>query len=123
MLDHVGLVVSDYEKSKAFYQRALAPLGYKVLMDFGQAAGFGTERPDFWLSGGEGASPSGPIHLCFAAADQATVDAFHVAALAAGGEDNGKPGIRAIYHPTYYGAFILDPDGNNIEAVHHGSPG
>jgi catechol 2,3-dioxygenase-like lactoylglutathione lyase family enzyme len=122
MLDHVGLVVTDYAKSKAFYEQALAPLGYAVLMEFGQTAGFGAGRPDFWVGAGEGGSQSGPIHLCFTATDSATVDAFHAAALAAGGQDNGAPGVRAIYHPTYYGAFVLDPDGNNVEAVHHGQP-
>ena len=116
MLDHIGLSVSDYERSKRFYSEALAPLGYKVVMEFGTAAGFGTERPDFWIAHGEGASP---IHVAFTSQDRATVDAFHKAGLDAGGRDNGAPGLRTQYHPTYYGAFVLDPDGNNVEVVCH----
>ena len=116
MVDHIGVIVSDYERSKAVYQEALAPLGYKLLMDFGVAAGFGVERPDFWISPGD--SPT-PIHIAFGSQDRATVDAFHRAALAAGGKDNGAPGVRAQYHPAYYGAFVHDPDGHNVEAVCH----
>lgn len=121
MFDHVGLNVRDYETSKAFFEQALAPLGYHVVMDFPQwhAAGFGTdEMPEFWISARD---PRGTgTHVAFHAPDHATVDAFHAAALAAGGTDNGAPGLRTQYHPTYYGAFVLDPDGNNIEAVNHG---
>jgi catechol 2,3-dioxygenase-like lactoylglutathione lyase family enzyme len=118
MLDHIGVAVSNYQKSKAFYQAALAPLGYQVVMEFaGDAAGLGVGgKPDFWLS--QGASVA-PAHIAFAASDRVTVDAFYKAALAAGGRDNGAPGLRTQYHPTYYGAFVLDPDGNNIEAVCH----
>ena len=118
MLDHIGVAVSNYEKSKRFYAAALAPLGYAVVMEFGSdAAGLGADgRPDFWLS--QGASVA-PAHIAFAARDRPTVDAFYKAAIAAGGRDNGLPGVRAQYHPTYYGAFVLDPDGNNIEAVCH----
>jgi catechol 2,3-dioxygenase-like lactoylglutathione lyase family enzyme len=116
MLDHVGLQVSDVPQSKAFYEKALAPLGYKVLMDFGEAVGFGIERPDFWIHVG---GDKGATHVAFAAESRNVVEAFHEAALAAGGSDNGGPGLREIYHPTYYGAFVFDPDGNNIEAVTH----
>ena len=116
MIDHIGVSVSDYERSKRFYTEALAPLGYKVVMEFGTTAGFGTERPDFWIAEGEGASP---IHVAFTSQDRAAVDAFHKAGLAAGGRDNGAPGLRTQYHPTYYGAFVFDPDGNNVEVVCH----
>ena len=117
MLDHVGLVVSDFGRAKSFFESALAPLGYTKLMEFSGAAGFGmTGKPDFWIS--QGAAPK-PVHVAFAASDRKIVDAFHKAALAAGGRDNGAPGVRKEYHPNYYGAFIIDPDGNNIEAVCH----
>lgn len=117
MLDHIGLTVSDLARSKEFYRRALAPLGYELLMEFGGAAGFGKPgKPDFWIS--QGPAPD-PIHIAFLASDRATVNAFHKAATAAGGSDNGAPGLRTQYHPTYYGAFVYDPDGNNLEAVSH----
>jgi catechol 2,3-dioxygenase-like lactoylglutathione lyase family enzyme len=118
MLDHLGLRVSDYPRSKRFYEAALAPLGYKVLMEFdGPVAGLGADgKPDFWISEGKTGEP---VHVAFASASRSPVDAFHRAALAAGGRDNGAPGVRAEYHPTYYGAFVLDPDGNNVEAVCH----
>lgn len=117
MIDHLGIHVRDYAASKAFYEAALRPLGYTLLMEFGTNAGFGAnEKPDFWIS--PGASPT-ETHIAFSAADRATVDAFYQAALAAGGKDNGAPGLRPQYHPGYYGAFILDPDGINIEAVCH----
>jgi catechol 2,3-dioxygenase-like lactoylglutathione lyase family enzyme len=118
MLDHITLPVSDYARSKAFFEKALAPLGLKTMMDFGQACGIGDTRPFFWI--GAGATGNSHVHIAFAAKDKAVVDAFYAAAIAAGGKDNGKPGIRAQYHPSYYGAFVLDPDGNNIEAVNHG---
>lgn len=117
MIDHIGCAVTDYRRAKAFYEKALAPLGIKVAMEFGEACGMGDERPFFWIAKAEKAAP---LHVAFAAKDRAAVDAFYTAAIAAGGKDNGKPGIRAQYHPTYYGAFVLDPDGNNIEAVNHG---
>ena len=125
MLDHIGLSVADIERSKAFYEAALEPLGLKVVMEVtaaqtgGEAhAGFGVEgKPFFWI--GTGAKPKGGTHVAFTARDRAAVDAFHRAALAAGGRDNGAPGLRPHYHPNYYGAFVLDPDGNNIEAVCH----
>jgi catechol 2,3-dioxygenase-like lactoylglutathione lyase family enzyme len=125
MLDHIGLGPSDYEKSKAFYAKALKPLGIVVIMDLtaeetgGDAAvGFGKgEKPFFWLGAGE--KSEGHIHVAFTADDRRTVDEFHQAAIAAGGRDNGGPGLRPHYHPNYYGAFVFDPDGNNIEAVCH----
>ena len=116
MLDHIGLTVSDYERSCRFYEEALAPLGYKKVMDFGEVAGFGAQGPTFWIARGDGSTP---IHVAFTSPDRDTVHAFHAAALAAGGTENGAPGLRTQYHPTYYGAFVLDPDGNNIEAVCH----
>ena len=119
MIDHTGLGVSDLERSKAFYGAALAPLGYRLLMEWQEHAGFGEPpKPDFWISQGEVNTPR--IHVAFAARDRASVDAFHKAALAAGGRDNGPPGLRPHYHANYYGAFVLDPDGHNIEAVCHG---
>ena len=126
MIDHIGFPVSDYERAKAFYARALAPLGYTLVMevDAGKtesaspAAGFGANgKPDFWI-GGEGGIDR-PLHVAIVAKDRATVDAFYQAALAAGGRDNGSPGLRPHYHAHYYGAFVLDPDGHNIEAVCH----
>jgi catechol 2,3-dioxygenase-like lactoylglutathione lyase family enzyme len=120
MLDHVGLRVKDYDASKAFYVAALAPLGYTVVMDFpGKGVGFGTaDKPEFWVVQDQ---PTGTnVHVAFNSADRESVDAFHAAALAAGGRDNGAPGIREHYHPSYYGAFVFDPDGNNVEAVCHG---
>ena len=118
MLDHVGLNVSDYEVSRAFYLEALAPLGYSVQMEFPGAAGFGGGEgiPDFWI----GSSPDrGACHVAFSTKDRATVDSFHAAATAAGGKDNGAPGLRPHYHETYYAAYVHDSDGNNIEAVCH----
>lgn len=118
MIDHIIITVSDYEASKAFYLAALAPLGYEVIMEFGRAAGLGADgKPDFWLRQQEAARP--PIHIAFASRDRSTVDRFYEAAMAAGGRDNGGPGLRPDYHPNYYGAFVFDPDGNNIEAVCH----
>jgi catechol 2,3-dioxygenase-like lactoylglutathione lyase family enzyme len=118
MIDHIGVAISDIARSKAFYSAALAPLGYTLLRDFDEAAGFGVApKPDFWIGAGKpGESKS---HVAFRADTRAQVDAFHRAALAAGGRDNGAPGIRAHYHPNYYGAFVLDLDGHNIEAVCH----
>jgi catechol 2,3-dioxygenase-like lactoylglutathione lyase family enzyme len=120
MFDHVGLNVRDYAASRAFYEQALAPLGYRVVLAFDEwkAVGFGTdEKPEFWISERE---PYGTgMHVAFTCSDRAAVDAFHDAALDAGGIDNGAPGPREQYHPTYYGAFVHDLDGNNIEAVCH----
>ncbi|MET0443277.1 MAG: VOC family protein [Pseudorhodoplanes sp.] len=124
MIDHIGFPVSDYERAKSFYVKALAPLGYGLVKEVQQhqndakACGFGISgKPDFWI-GGEGGLDR-PLHVAIAAKDRASVDAFHKAALSAGGRNNGAPGIRAHYHPNYYGAFVLDPDGHNIEAVCH----
>jgi catechol 2,3-dioxygenase-like lactoylglutathione lyase family enzyme len=125
MIDHIGLVVSNFDASKAFYAKALAPIGYQLIMDVtaemtgkNPAAGFGVpSKPDFWLSGG--GSNIQPVHVALRADKRAAVDAFYKAAVAAGGRDNGAPGIRAKYHPDYYAAFVLDPDGHNIEAVCH----
>jgi len=125
MIDHTGVAVSDMTKSKAFYTQALAPIGYTLLAEFpasvtgsADVAGFGeAPKPDFWIHGGTPNRP--PIHVAFRVTTRAAVDAFHRAGLAAGGTDNGAPGLRAHYHPNYYGAFVLDPDGHNIEAVCH----
>jgi catechol 2,3-dioxygenase-like lactoylglutathione lyase family enzyme len=118
-LDHVSLRVADVARSRAFYSAALAPLGISILMDGGGLyVGFGKDgKPQFWLN--TGAAVSGAVHVAFVAADRAAVRAFYQAALAAGGQDNGPPGLRPHYHPNYYGAFVLDPDGNNAEAVCH----
>jgi catechol 2,3-dioxygenase-like lactoylglutathione lyase family enzyme len=122
MIDHVGFSVSDYARAKAFYEGALAPLGYRLVMEAAAqetgkpAAGFGADgKPDFWV-GGEGKLEK-PLHVAIVAKDRATVDEFHRAALTAGGRDNGAPGLRPHNHPNYYAAFVLDPDGHNIEAV------
>jgi catechol 2,3-dioxygenase-like lactoylglutathione lyase family enzyme len=127
MIDHIGFPVADYARSKAFYARALAPFGYSLVMETPQtengfsAAGFGRNgKPDFWI-GGEGGL-KGVLHVAFVAKDRATVDAFYQAAIAAGATDNGSPGLRPHYHPNYYAAFVLDPDGHNIEAVCHAAP-
>jgi catechol 2,3-dioxygenase-like lactoylglutathione lyase family enzyme len=118
MLDHVGIKVSDLDDALAFYREALAPLGYALVHEGHGWAGFGAGgMPDFWIAGDRSTAP--PVHIAFRAADRTTVDAFHAAALAAGGRDNGSPGLRPEYHRDYYGAFVLDPDGNNIEAVCH----
>jgi catechol 2,3-dioxygenase-like lactoylglutathione lyase family enzyme len=118
LIDHTNLLVSDIERSKRFFQEALSPLGYELLMEHRiSGAGFGqTGKPDFWI---KQEVLSSAIHVAFASPDRATVDAFHDAAIAAGGRDNGPPGLRPEYHSTYYGAYVLDPDGNNIEAVCH----
>jgi catechol 2,3-dioxygenase-like lactoylglutathione lyase family enzyme len=118
MLDHVSIKVADFRRAQAFYDAALAPLSVARVMGDGQFfGGYGAEgKPWFWIGQGD---QSGGTHVAFAVADRATVDAFYAAAMAAGGRDNGAPGVRAHYHPTYYGAFVLDPDGHNIEAVCH----
>jgi catechol 2,3-dioxygenase-like lactoylglutathione lyase family enzyme len=126
MLDHVGFAVADAERSKLFYEQALAPLGITLLMSVtpeqtesgGTAHGFGSDgKPYFWIGDNERVGEG--THVAFTAKTRAEVDAFYQAALAAGGKDNGAPGIRAIYHPNYYGAFVHDPDRLNIEAVCH----
>lgn len=127
MIDHTGVAVRDYARSKAFYVTAFAPIGYGLLMEIpasvtghADVAGFGelaTGKPDFWISAGTPNQP--PVHVAFRVPNRAMVDAFHAAGLAAGGSDNGGPGPRPHYHPDYYGAFVRDPDGHNIEAVCH----
>ncbi len=125
MIDHMGIHVSDPKKSIDFYEKALAPLGYTKLMEIPTehtggkiVVGMGVApKPDFWLA--EGAPEAPPLHVAFRAASHAEVDAFYKAALEAGGRDNGPPGPRPHYHAGYYGAFVLDPDGHNIEAVCH----
>ena len=118
MLDHLIITVSDYDKSKAFYLKALEPLGYGLIMEMGRAAGLGVGgKPDFFIREAEAVNP--PVHVAFGSHDRKSVDRFYDAAIEAGGEDNGEPGLRSQYHPHYYGAFVLDPDGNNIEAVYH----
>jgi len=119
MIDHVSIKSKDPAASRRFYQQALAPLGYEIVMEFedGQVVGMGVAgKPDFWISAGD---PSGPLHVAFSARDRESVDEFHAAALAGGGEDNGAPGLRVEYHPGYYAAFVHDPDRNNVEAVFH----
>jgi catechol 2,3-dioxygenase-like lactoylglutathione lyase family enzyme len=116
ILDHLGLQVRDFSRSRAFYQAALAPLGIVIVEQSDSYAGFNVPsgRGGFWIAVGD---PPGPVHVAFAAKDHGQVRAFYEAALAAGGHDNGPPGLRPQYHPDYYGAFIRDPDGHNIEAV------
>ena len=117
MIDHFTLTVSNIKRSKTFYVKALAPLGYAIRMDFGELAGFGdAKKPYFWLKQGDGQPP---MHIAFQAKNRAAVDAFHAAAIRAGAKDDGKPGLREHYHPDYYGAFVVDPDGHPIEAVCH----
>jgi catechol 2,3-dioxygenase-like lactoylglutathione lyase family enzyme len=121
MIDHVGLNVSDLAAAKAFYAETLEPLGYRVWAEWEEeSVGFAADEsgPDFWIYR-RGDEPSAPTHVSFRARDRETVDAFHAAGLAAGGSDNGAPGVRPHYHEQYYGAFVLDHDGNNIEAVCH----
>ena len=125
MIDHLSITVSDFAKSRAFYLQALAPTGHSKLVELpagpggpAQTAGFcHADGSDLWIRQGD---PTGPrLHIAFRVPSRAAVNAFHKAALAAGGRDNGAPGLRPNYHPNYYGAFVLDPDGHNIEAVCH----
>jgi catechol 2,3-dioxygenase-like lactoylglutathione lyase family enzyme len=126
MIDHIGMPVSDIARSTEFYLKAFAPLGISIVMEVsaeesghGAAVGFGANfKPFFWIGEAEGLS-RGHVHVAFAAPSRAAVDAFYRAAIAAGGKDNGPPGLRPHYHANYYGAFVLDPDGHNIEAVCH----
>jgi len=125
MIDHIAVHVRDIARATEFYLKALAPLGIAIVMQVsaketghGAAVGFGAnQKPFFWL--GEGGDPSGPMHIAFVASSRAGVDAFYEAAIKAGAADNGKPGLRPEYHANYYGAFVIDPDGNNVEAVCH----
>ncbi len=124
MIDHIGIGVTDYARARAFYDKALAPLGIALVMDVTAeqtgdqpAAGYGSDgKPYFWVGGADNTSR---VHVAFVAAARAQVDAFYKAAMAAGATDNGAPGPRPHYHANYYGAFVLDPDGHNIEAVCH----
>ena len=134
MIDHIGLNVRDVARATEFYLKALAPLGYGIVMQVsaeerggspavgfgppGRAEDFQSGKPSFWIAKGE--PQSGPMHVAFVAESRAAVDAFYDAAIKAGGKDNGGPGLRPEYHADYYGAFVFDPDGNNVEAVCHG---
>src|SRR4029077_3385700 len=121
MLDHISLRVQDFARALTFYKAALAPIGYRVAMEYPGGAGLGEPgKPDLWLSLTDKALH--PTHVAFRT-DRASVDAFHAAALAAGGTDNAPPGVRTDYHPHYYAAFVIDPEGNNIEVVCHDPPG
>ena len=128
MIDHIGFTVSNLKRSHAFYVEALRPLGITLIMELtaeqtggGAHAGFGAGgKPFFWI--GNSGRPAGAAHIAFAADSRSAVDAFYEAALKAGGKDNGAPGVRPHYHANYYGAFVLDPDGNNVEAVCHKPP-
>ncbi|WP_011580307.1 MULTISPECIES: VOC family protein [Chelativorans] len=124
MIDHIGIKVANFDRAKAFYDQALAPLGASLMMMVPteytggvKVGGYGRDRPVYWLH--ETGSSGEAKHVAFTARTRDEVDAFHQAAIAAGGKDNGAPGLRPHYHPNYYGAFVLDPDGNNIEAVCH----
>ena len=125
MFDHVGFPVKNFKRSKAFYMQALEPLGFGLVMEVSSDkpggkshAGFGTDgRPRFWIS--EGDVDKGSMHIAFKAKTRKAVEQFYEAALKAGGKDNGTPGLRPHYHEHYYGAFVIDPDGHNIEAVCH----
>jgi len=127
VIDHIGIGCGDLARSRAFYEAALAPLGIRVLVELTPeltgsdytGIGMGRERPFFWF-GDDGPRGTG-MHVAFAAASRAEVDAFHAAAIKAGGRDNGKPGLRPYYDPDYYGAFVFDPDGINVEAVYRGA--
>jgi catechol 2,3-dioxygenase-like lactoylglutathione lyase family enzyme len=123
VIDHIGLKVADIERSREFYREVLATLGLDLLADFAVGrehhVGFGRGRPSFWISSGK--VTRGDAHVAFIAASRAEVEAFHAVALSLGGRDNGAPGIRAQYHPNYFGAFVYDADGHNIEAVYHGA--
>ena len=121
MLDHVTIGVSRLNHAREFYDRALRPLGIRRLYADGETfSGYGADKKAFFWIGARAAVTTG-AHVAFTAPDRAAVDAFHAAALAAGGRDNGAPGLRPHYHHHYYGAFVLDPDGHNIEAVCHAS--
>eukprot|EP01039_Chlorochromonas_danica_P002183 gene2183-2383_t len=128
-VNHIGIHVKNYEESLQFYEKVLPTLGNRKVMSVdcveGRGTGFGTCHPSFWINGPPASAPadkekvSGPVHIAFSASSRKEVDAFYASALEAGGKDNGPPGLRLHYHPSYYAAFILDPDGNNIEAVNH----
>ncbi len=118
IIDHIGLAVSDYEKSKEFYLSALSPLGITLVTEVQGWAGFGKDgKSEFWF--GKHEKVQNPMHIAFLASNREEVNAFYDAAMSAGAKSNGAPGIREVYHPNYYGAFVIDPDGHNIEAVCH----
>jgi len=119
LIDHIGLAISDYDRSKQFYSKVLATLDIELIMEVRGWAGFGkNDKAEFWFGTDEIVQP--PMHIAFSADCREKVDQFYEAAIAAGGKDNGKPGLRELYHANYYGAFVIDPDGHNIEAVSHG---
>lgn len=120
MLDHLGIQVRDLAASTAFYDAVLAPLGARRILDYGEHIGYGVTRPDFWVSAVAGDAVGRESHVAFTAPDRAAVSAFHDAAVAAGAEVLHAPKVWPEYHPTYFGAFVRDPDGNNVEAVCHG---
>ena len=117
MFDHIALRTGELKTLVKFYEAALVPLGYAKLVSFDDGAGFGADRPTLWI--GEADEESSSVHIALTAPNTAAVDAFYKAAMAAGGKDNGAPGPRPDYEPGYYAAFVIDPDGNNLEAVHH----
>lgn len=118
IIDHIGFAISDSQKSNDFYAKALAPLGIEKVMEYDGWSGYGRNgKPEFWF--GEAQEAHSPMHIAFSADNRDQVRQFYEAALAAGGKDNGGPGIREEYHPNYFGAFVIDPDGHNIEAVCH----
>ncbi len=117
MLDHIMLRVKDYAESKRFYDAVLGTLGYRMIMEYGEGAGYGDTMPEFWIGGSPDPTPR--VHIAFTAKSRAQVDAFHAKAVELGAQDNGAPGLRPQYHPNYYGAFVIDPNGHNIEAVIH----
>ncbi len=119
MLDHIAIRTNQFDVQSRFYEAVLAPLGYTKLASYDDAAGFGSDKPALWI-GADEVKPTG-VHIALAAPGTAAVDAFHKAALAAGAKDNGAPGPRPDYNPGYYAAFVIDPDGNNLEAVYHQS--
>ncbi|MGI9318351.1 MAG: VOC family protein [bacterium] len=118
LIDHIGLAISDYDRSKQFYSKVLAPLDIMLVAEVQGWAGFGKNgKGEFWL--GIDQKTQFPMHIAFLAESREKVNQFYEAAIAAGAKDNGKPGLREIYHADYYGAFVIDPDGHNIEAVCH----
>ena len=124
MIDHFGINCSDYEASKRFYDAVLGILGYGRVMDVGEAIGYGPEgRPDFWITRWHGTEPNREIHVAFHARNEDAVRAFHAKAVELGYESLHEPRLWPEYHPGYFGAVVRDPDGNNVEAVHHRSPG
>jgi catechol 2,3-dioxygenase-like lactoylglutathione lyase family enzyme len=127
MIDHLSIGVGDLARSRAFYDAVLAPLGYRRVYDFDEGSGYGRDEPHplkeqalpFWILQHRTVKANLGLHICFSAPSREAVDAFHAAALAAGGLDNGKPGPRPQYHANYYAAFAFDLDGHKIEAVRH----